>query len=495
MQIQTHSRDEAVHVAATASRRLRLRVRLVAIDAVAALAGWASALAWVRGGVDSRLTLFIGLVVFASFTTLVAIALQRLYLARVCSVRAVEVERLGRAALFAGLAMLVIREVFGLPVSLRLLGLGAVLSFILLMIGRSLYRSWLKVLRRRGEQIWDIILVGGNVEAMALASIVADHPELGMRISGYVGEYSDTDFGCPWLGGYDDTLRVARSRGVDGVLMVASAVPHEQLNTLVRGLHDAGLHVHLSSGLSGISHRRVRFVPLVHEPLLYLERADLSRWEASLKRGLDLVVAASVLVVTAPVLLVAAIAVKLDSRGPLLFRQERVGLAGDLFTLYKLRTMTADAEDRLSEVWDRNQRGGGPLFKLSSDPRVTRVGRVLRALSIDELPQLFNVLQGTMSVVGPRPALPHEVSMFDEELRGRTRVHPGITGLWQMEARDNPAFGPYRRLDLFYVENWSVGLDISIIIGTCASLMGRTCRVLGGIVVPSRRDRMISLID
>jgi lipopolysaccharide/colanic/teichoic acid biosynthesis glycosyltransferase len=170
---------------------------------------------------------------------------------------------------------------------------------------------------------------------------------------------------------------------------------------------------------------------------------------------------------------VAAIAIKLDSRGSIIYRQTRIGRGGRPFTMYKLRTMVTAADQQLAELAQQNERTDGPLFKLESDPRVTRVGRLLRATSIDELPQLWCVLVGTMSLVGPRPPLAEEVAHFDTELRTRFDVTPGITGLWQVEARDNPSFRVYRRYDLFYVENWSVRLDFAILIRTFESVVTR----------------------
>jgi lipopolysaccharide/colanic/teichoic acid biosynthesis glycosyltransferase len=173
---------------------------------------------------------------------------------------------------------------------------------------------------------------------------------------------------------------------------------------------------------------------------------------------------------------IAALAIKLSDRGPVVFRQQRVGRDGRPFRILKLRTMSPDAEERLDDLVGRNERTGGPLFKVTDDPRRTRVGRVLERLSIDELPQLWNVLRGEMSLVGPRPALPSEVEHFDADLLIRLSVPPGVTGLWQVEARDNPSFYAYRRLDMFYVENWSVLLDFSILLGTARVLLVRLVR-------------------
>ena len=188
---------------------------------------------------------------------------------------------------------------------------------------------------------------------------------------------------------------------------------------------------------------------------------------------LDLILASLIFLIALPVLAVAALAVKLGDGGSVLFRQTRIGQDGAPFSLLKLRTMVPDAEERLVDLTFANEREGGPLFKLTQDPRRTKVGRILERTSLDELPQLINVLRGDMSLVGPRPALPHEVAQFDDELLGRQRVLPGITGLWQVEGRENPAFDVYRRLDLFYVENWSIGLDLAIMFSTVCSVLGR----------------------
>jgi len=167
-----------------------------------------------------------------------------------------------------------------------------------------------------------------------------------------------------------------------------------------------------------------------------------------------------------------AILIKLEDRGPIIFRQQRVGRDGQLFEMLKFRTMVVDAEALLATLQQTNERNG-PLFKMERDPRITRIGRFLRATSLDELPQLLNVLNGTMSLVGPRPALQSEVAAFPAELNARHDVRPGITGLWQVEARDNPSFDAYLRLDLFYVQNWSLSLDMVLLLGTVEQIVFR----------------------
>ncbi len=203
--------------------------------------------------------------------------------------------------------------------------------------------------------------------------------------------------------------------------------------------------------------------------------AGYARWQLAVKRALDIVVCTVLLLVGLPVMAFAALAIKVHDGGPVFFCQTRVGRKGRPFTILKLRTMVPDADKHLHRLADANVRTG-PLFKMAADPRVTPVGRLLRSSSIDELPQLLNVIRGTMSLVGPRPALPTEVAQFDEQLMGRLDVKPGLTGLWQVEARDDPAFERYQKLDLYYVANWTIRLDLAIMLSTVRPVLHRLYR-------------------
>jgi lipopolysaccharide/colanic/teichoic acid biosynthesis glycosyltransferase len=214
-------------------------------------------------------------------------------------------------------------------------------------------------------------------------------------------------------------------------------------------------------------------------------------WHQAAKRAIDIVTAAVLLPLAAPVLLVAAIGIRLEDGGPVFYRHRVIGRYGVQTDVLKLRTMVPNAAQMLDDIAEMNEREGGPLFKASNDPRVTRIGRILRATSIDEFPHLWDVLAGRMSLVGPRFAFPKEAAQFDEELQRRTVMRPGITGLWQTEARDNLSFIAYRRLDLLYVDNWSLGLDLAILANTAQSVTVRAVRVMlprGG----HRRERLPS---
>ncbi len=210
--------------------------------------------------------------------------------------------------------------------------------------------------------------------------------------------------------------------------------------------------------------------PLGALSLLQVTEPKFSGATRILKGAVDRVVAALALIVLSPVLLAIAAMIKLDSRGPVFFRQTRSGVGGAPFQLVKFRSMVDDAEDLLIDLTDKNE-SGGVLFKIRRDPRVTRLGRILRRLSIDELPQLWNVLTGEMSLVGPRPPLPSEVEMYAEDARRRLLVKPGLTGLWQVSGRSDLSWDESVRLDLYYVENWSFVLDLTIIARTVGAVV------------------------
>ena len=457
----------------------RLRGLLVGVDAAAGTLGWlavagGSALVFGPGGGGWPALVLVMLTGVVSL--LLMIASQGLYRSRVCAVRAVEIARLGRAAAVSAAAGLLVALSLGAGFGFGAAVTALVLTWFLLTACRGLYIAWLRRARAQGRFCRPVVVIGTGDEGSELSRLIDLHPELGLRVAGVIGprhRLAGWTDDVVWLGEVDDAAVVVEEAGANGVIVAVSDLEVAELNRVTRVLLAEGIHVQLSSGLRGVDQRRLRSMPLAHEPLFYLEPSSLSRRQLRTKRVLDLAIAGLTLVLMAPVLLVCALVVKLGDGGPVLFRQTRVGRDGHTFELLKLRTMVPDAEERLVDLTFANERQDGPLFKLTRDPRRTKVGRILERTSLDELPQVINVLRGDMSLVGPRPALPHEVAQFDEELRGRQRVSPGITGLWQVEGRDNPAFDVYRRLDLFYVENWSVGFDLSILMATLQSVLLR----------------------
>jgi exopolysaccharide biosynthesis polyprenyl glycosylphosphotransferase len=446
-----------------------LRAALVALDAAAIVAAWTvtAALPWARS--VSALD-HVGSSLAAVAGGLAALGVGRLYQSRVSSIRSVELAYLPKAALVATAAGLGGHRVLGGAPTVGWFVAGSVAVFLFLVAGRSVFDGYLRDARKRGRFCRNVVIVGGDAEAADLRELLADHAELGYRIVGCVSDTAPVDGAPPVLGRVRALDEVLASTGANGVVVTASAVPADARNALVRRLVDAGVHVHLSSGIRGMDARRLRAVPMAHEPIFYVEQAQMQGWQLWAKRAVDLVLTPVLIVVTLPCLAAAALAIKLDDRGPVFFRQTRVGQHGRHFTCLKLRTMRVGAEDEQSMLTNARS---GPLFKAVRDPRITRIGRLLRMASVDELPQLFCVLRGDMSLVGPRPALPAEVAQFDEELLRRLEVPPGLTGLWQVEARDVATFEAYRRLDLHYIENWRLSLDVVLLVLTVQVVLSR----------------------
>ncbi len=464
-----------------ADRSIRIGARAIASDLVCLAAAWIPALAIGQRHHRSpaQSWMLVGCAMLLGFWQIHA---KELYLARVAMVRTIEMSRLFRAMLLMLGGMLIIRSLkFGTDLRVYELVIGTVASFALLLITRSAFRIWLANKRRAGHLVREILMIGANGEAADLIDLIADHPEAGYRVAGVVGSRVDAiehRLNHLWKGEAQDALAVMRGSNINGVVMVIGALDSDEVNDLVRDLQAKDVHIHLSNGVRGINFRRLRAAPIVHEPLFYVEHSEMRRGQMIAKRALDLAVAGLACLILSPLLLLIAVVTKLsDGGGPVFFRQKRVGQDGRLFMVLKFRSMVVDAEARLKDLQKMNERTG-PLFKMDRDPRVTRFGHFLRETSLDELPQLFNVLKGEMSLVGPRPALPAEAEHFDQRLLDRTKVLPGITGLWQVEARDNPSFSAYRRLDLYYVDNWSIHLDLIILLGTAEQLIAKVLRML-----------------
>jgi len=331
-----------------------------------------------------------------------------------------------------------------------------------LLIERAAARRVFDRLRASGRSARHIVIVGTDAHAIGLINTYERNPQLGYRVIGLVGPDPNAQrAGVRLLGSIDELDEVLVREGANGVVVSLSSLHGEVVNSLTRRLTDAGYHVALSSMLQDIDVTRLRPQELDGRTMLYVEPVIRGGWRLVAKRIFDVVLASTILFLTAPVMLAAIVAIKLEDRGPAFFRQERVGRNGEHFGLVKLRSMGVDAEAKKEALVSLNE-ADGPLFKIERDPRITRVGRVIRKFSIDELPQLFCVLQGTMSMVGPRPALPEEAAVWDDGTRERLRVHPGLTGLWQVSGRSDSSFEQYRRLDLMYVDNWSLLHDLKI---------------------------------
>jgi exopolysaccharide biosynthesis polyprenyl glycosylphosphotransferase len=273
------------------------------------------------------------------------------------------------------------------------------------------------------------------------------------------------------VGGLDEVVDVAARLGADTIAVTsASETAAQYLRELSWELEGTGIELLVAPGLIEVAGPRLHIRPFEGLPLLAVEQPRFEGWQRVVKGGVDRAVAALAIVALSPLLVAIGLAVRLSSPGPVLYRQERVGVNGKTFTMLKFRSMVTDAEQRLGEIRAMNI-SDGLLFKVREDPRVTPVGRWLRRLSLDELPQLLNVLGGTMSLVGPRPPLPAEVARYAPEVRRRLLVKPGLTGLWQISGRSDLPWEEAVRLDLRYVENWSLALDLLIMAKTCRAVL------------------------
>jgi exopolysaccharide biosynthesis polyprenyl glycosylphosphotransferase len=317
--------------------------------------------------------------------------------------------------------------------------------------------------------------MGGGSRAQWFATQIRQRSDLGYRILGYLDTGAHFENGVsdvPWLGQIDELPRIISSEVVDEVFV---ALPiksqYSQIETAINLLEEQGIMVHLFSDPFPHQLARSRPTEFAGTPLLSLHSAPPVTWRTEIKRLLDIVVALLLLVLLAPLLLLVALAIRLDSEGPIFFIQERVGFNKRRFRMFKFRTMRHDAEARMKEIEHLNEKSG-PIFKIRNDPRITRLGKWLRKTSVDELPQLANVLLGDMSIVGPRPLSVRDALRMEVAWQKRRfSVKPGLTCLWQVSGRSNLSFEQWMQLDLDYIDSWSLALDGVILLRTIPAIL------------------------
>ncbi len=353
------------------------------------------------------------------------------------------------------------------------LTVGAV-SVVLLSLERGVRRLVQAELRRRGYGIRQVLIVGaGEVGRSVMRSIVA-RPDLGYRVAGFVDDHPDkghTDIGrFKALGSLENLPHIVSREGVDEVIVTLPWMYHRKILSIVRQCERQDVPARIVPDLFQLSLSRVDVEDLGGVPLLSVREMRISKRLWAIKRMLDFALVLVGLVLAAPLLLVIALAIKLDSPGPVIFAQTRIGKGGQPFICYKFRTMHPGADEEKEKLADLNE-VQGPMFKIKNDPRMTRVGRILRRLSLDELPQFYNVLKGDMSLVGPRPSLPKEVDEYMEWHKKRLETWPGMTGLWQVSGRSNLTFDEMCLLDIYYIENWSPVLDTKIFLRTIPKVL------------------------
>jgi exopolysaccharide biosynthesis polyprenyl glycosylphosphotransferase len=343
------------------------------------------------------------------------------------------------------------------------------LSAALVLGQRTLVRLLSRYVRSRGYNYRNILIAGSGPVAASIVDAIEQHRHWGYHLVGLVGENGAvTDPGLAGrvlLGGLGDLPELVVREVVDEVIFAVEGTDLDRLEDLILQLEEQGVVVRLALDLFPHARARVRIGDLEGWPLLTFSAAPSSPFLLGLKRGMDLAMSLLLLVLALPAMGLIALAIKATSGGQVLFRQTRCGLNGRRFTLYKFRTMIEDAEVRRAELAHLNEMSG-PVFKARRDPRITPLGRLLRRFSLDELPQLWNVLAGSMSLVGPRPPIPEEVAQYESWQRRRLSMRPGLTCLWQISGRNELDFDRWMELDLEYIDRWSPLLDLQILLKT-----------------------------
>jgi len=320
----------------------------------------------------------------------------------------------------------------------------------------------------RGINTRNVVIFGTNYLSHALGRHITNNYRLGYQFLGYIAPstpLNDDEIAVPEvLGGIENLRQLTRLHFIDEVV-IAHALPTEQIILLLEEARELRIDIRAISGLYGdlTANASIEYVGVY--PVASLHRSQPKTFELFFKRAFDIFFSLCAMIAVFPLMVVIALAVRLDSPGPIFYVSERIGKRGRVFPCFKFRTMEKDADKKKRELAALNERDG-ILFKVSNDPRVTRVGRLLRKYSLDELPQFFNIFRGEMSVVGPRPPIASEVQKYALEHFRRLEVMPGLTGLWQVHARQDASFAKYIELDTAYVENWSFWLDVKILMRT-----------------------------
>ena len=347
---------------------------------------------------------------------------------------------------------------------------------ILLLLGLARVIRWyvLARLRQSGQGVDRVLIIGaGEVGRTVMRNLIAQ-PDLGYRVIGFLDDdpiKSESDIGpIKALGSLDNLPQTIQDNAIDQVIITLPWQYHRKTVRLVADAEHAGVRARVVPDLFQLSLGGVDVEAINGIPLISIKESALIGFNQAVKRALDLTLGGLAMILLSPFWLAIAVGIKLDSPGPIFFRQERVGKDGKVFTVFKFRSMYQDAEERLEKLRAHNE-ADGPLFKMKDDPRRTRMGRFIRKTSLDELPQLINVLRGEMSIVGPRPGLPSEVAQYQEWHRKRLEAQPGITGLWQVSGRSNLTFDEMVMLDIYYAENWSVGMDLRIMLRTVPQVL------------------------
>ena len=357
--------------------------------------------------------------------------------------------------------------------SRSLFGLFLLLFYLSLLAEKVGIRAFQRVVRRRGFNYRNVLIVGTNEGAMRVADALTEERDFGFRVAGLINdtdqEHAQVDR-YKVLGSLDDISTIVDREIIDEIIFALPVDRLARCETHILKCEEVGVKIHIRADFAHSIFARTYFSSVSGIPILTLTSTPHAAGDILVKRVMDVMISFVGLLLALPCMAVVALLIKLDSKGPVLFRQIRTGLNGRRFVLLKFRSMIYDAERQRTVLEEKNEMSG-PVFKLSNDPRVTRVGRVIRRTSLDELPQLWNVLIGDMSLVGPRPPLPSEVKLYERWQRRRLSMKPGLTCLWQTSGRSEVDFDEWMRLDMEYIDNWSLASDVKIILRTIPAVL------------------------
>ena len=384
-----------------------------------------------------------------------------------------------RVVFWGGLFLLAALYAFkSFLVSRWLIGAFLILNATFLSMEKIAIMTWLQVIRKKGFNFKTVLIVGIGDRLREVKHKIDQHPGWGMKVIGFVAvdasQTNQTTFGLKRLGGLKDLLDVTHENVIDEVIFAIPIGYLSRVEDAVRQCEEEGIKTQIAMHFYTPTIAKTYVEDMDGLPLLTYSTVSEDIAKLFVKRTFDMVASAIGLVILSPLLLSIAVAVRISSSGPILFRQRRIGLNGRLFVFYKFRTMVENAEGMQDELAELNEMSG-PIFKIHNDPRVTNLGRWLRKFSMDELPQLINVVRGDLSLVGPRPPIVDEVRQYERWQRRRLSMRPGITGIWQVEGRSRIAeFDEWVRLDLQYIDNWSLMLDFKILLKTIPTvILGR----------------------
>ncbi len=451
----------------------RYLLSLVALDLTVGMVAGAGAYMLRFGGpVTSFTRTYVILSLLLPFALVAAVALTRAYDKRYLFVGTDEYDRVLRGGLWLIATASIVSYALELPTARSYVLIALPLATVAMVVGRFLLRHRLHSRRERGECLRRVVVVGHELAIIGLTRQLRRERFHGLEVVGAcLPPGSDGRVGLPVFGTFDDVATAVGACRADTVIVLSCPeLDGHALRRMAWRLERDEIDLIVASSLIDVAGDRTTIRPVDGLPMLHVEHPRLSGGSRVIKELVDRAGAALLLALMLPLLAVIALGIKLGSPGPVIFTQTRVGRDGREFRIYKFRTMYTDAEARLAELRHLNE-GDGVLFKMRNDPRVTAIGQRLRRYSLDEFPQLFNVLLGQMSLVGPRPPLPREVAAYADDVRRRLAVKPGMTGLWQVSGRSDLSWEEAIRLDLRYVENWSLSMDVVIMLRTLTAVI------------------------